>query len=398
MTGPLTSGLVGLPVTIEYDETWEGLTKNLVCRCSRNGSSSEEYRSILNVENTTNVAHEVMKAGMLLYLGVEGYNADGTLVIPTVWAMCGAIEKGANTGDDLSSDPTLPVWGQLQAQIEQLDRDGIPQETLDEVLRYADAAVQAASEAAQSEQNAATFALQAKTAAENAENSAVNAENLTNEAFQAQRAAEAAAERAESVVNSGGDASLSTEQINALDMMLQVCAFAQSDVSARYSTFRAAFGLDGGDDPEEPVDPEEPEEPEQPGGDDVFDSGLIDLTAQTVGDAGGATHQVLNKHTLIVTRPDTSSSCYSYILVNGLTPGATYDLYMEAYAEAGTASVYGNKTANATDDSNYGSKIQSNTNLVMYNPLTFTLPSNEYGIIIYCYASVTKLRLVAAEG
>ena len=140
------------------------------------------------------------------------------------------------------------------------------------------------------------------------------------------------------------------------------------------------------------------EDPEQPGGDEVFDSGLIDLTAQTVGDAGGATHQVLNKHTLVVTRPDTSSSCYSYILVNGLTPGATYDLYMEAYAESGTASVYGNKTANATDDSNYGSKIQSNTNLVMYNPLTFTLPSNEYGIIIYCYASVTKLRLVAAEG
>ena len=120
VTGPLTSGMVGLPVTIEYDEAWVGLTKNLVCRCSRNGSSGEEYRSILNVENTTNVAHEVMKTGMFLYLGVEGYNADGTLVIPTVWAMCGAIEKGANTGDDLSSDPTLPIWGQLQEQIAQI--------------------------------------------------------------------------------------------------------------------------------------------------------------------------------------------------------------------------------------------------------------------------------------
>ena len=127
VAGPLTSGMVGIPVTIQYDDSWEGLTKNLVCRCSR-GADSAEHRTILNVGSTAVVAHEVMKAGMLLYLGVEGHNADGTLVIPTIWAMCGVIQTGANTSEDLSADPTLPVWGQLQTEIEQIRQDAVTPE------------------------------------------------------------------------------------------------------------------------------------------------------------------------------------------------------------------------------------------------------------------------------
>jgi hypothetical protein len=101
------------------------------------------------VGNTAVVAHEVMKAGMILYLGVEGCNADGTLVIPTTWAMCGAIEKGANTGEDLSVDPTLPVWNQLQVQIEQIKRDAITQEQVDDIQADVQAARSAAEAAAQ---------------------------------------------------------------------------------------------------------------------------------------------------------------------------------------------------------------------------------------------------------
>ena len=133
VSGTLTSGMVGIPVTIEYDEAWEGLTKNLVCRCCR-GADRTEHRTILNVGNTAVVAHEVMQAGTILYLGVEGYSTDGKLVIPTTWAMCGTIEKGANTGEDLSADPTLPVWGQLQTEIEQIRQDAVTPEQLDERL------------------------------------------------------------------------------------------------------------------------------------------------------------------------------------------------------------------------------------------------------------------------
>ena len=76
VAGPLTSGMVGIPIIIEYDDTWEGLTKNLVCRCSKSGYADEEYRSILNVGNTAIVAHEVMQAGKHLYLGIEGYSTN----------------------------------------------------------------------------------------------------------------------------------------------------------------------------------------------------------------------------------------------------------------------------------------------------------------------------------
>ena len=208
MTGPLTSGMVGLPVTIEYDEAWDGLTNNLVCRCSPWGSDDGEVRTILNVGEAAVVAHEVMQAGQYLHLGIEGFREDGTLVMPTTWARCGRIEYGANADGDPSADPELPIWGQLQAQIGQLDRDGIPQETLDEVLRCAEAAVQA------------------------------------------QKAAEAAAERAEAAADPGGYGALVAAQIDALDGMFQVGAYdADSGYAAAYAAFRSAFGLtvpDGG--------------------------------------------------------------------------------------------------------------------------------------------------------
>ena len=105
--GDLTSGMVGIPVTIEYDEAWDGLSKNLVCRGGLGYENFEGIsRTILGVGNTARVAPEVMIAGKALYLGIEGYNADGTIVIPTVWAYCGAICEGAKTEGETSEDPT----------------------------------------------------------------------------------------------------------------------------------------------------------------------------------------------------------------------------------------------------------------------------------------------------
>ena len=179
VAGTLTSGMVGIPVTIEYDEAWEGLTKNLVCRCSKSGFDDEEYRSILNVGNTSVVAHEVMQAGKHLYLGIEGYSPDGALVIPTTWAMCGVVQRGANTGDDLSADPTLPVWGQLQAQIDRIECGSIPPEQLEEIRGCLDAASRAAQSAAISAGRAEGAAARAEDAA-NVELTAALADYFTH--------------------------------------------------------------------------------------------------------------------------------------------------------------------------------------------------------------------------
>ena len=113
--GLLTSGMVGIPVAITYDSAWDGLTKALVCR------GGSVIRTILDVGDAATVPHECMIANATLQIGVEGRNADGTLVIPTVWARCGLICSGANAEADPSTDPTLPVWAQIQAMIGNLD-------------------------------------------------------------------------------------------------------------------------------------------------------------------------------------------------------------------------------------------------------------------------------------
>lgn len=108
VSGIITSGMVGLPVTIAYDSAWEGLTKSLVCR-----SSSGVY-SILDVDGHTFVAPEALQccAGRPnpLYLGVEGRNRDGTLVIPSTMVYCGDILPGADPLGDTSVTPDSPAW------------------------------------------------------------------------------------------------------------------------------------------------------------------------------------------------------------------------------------------------------------------------------------------------
>ena len=130
VNGPLTSGMVGIPVTIRYDDAWNGLTKNFVCRCGKWGHDKGETRTVLNIGEAATVAHEVMQADMHLYLGIEGYSTDGKLVIPTTWADCGMILHGANSGEDLSTDPKLSVWAQLQAEIEKIKQDPVTEGTI----------------------------------------------------------------------------------------------------------------------------------------------------------------------------------------------------------------------------------------------------------------------------
>lgn len=120
--GILTSGAVGIPVTIQYDSAWDGLTKNLVCTSGEWGPAVKP-RTIANIDTAATVAHEVMIAGNHLYLGVEGRNADGTIVIPTAWADCGEIYPGAGVSRDPSAKPTLPIWAQLEQQINDLKKN-----------------------------------------------------------------------------------------------------------------------------------------------------------------------------------------------------------------------------------------------------------------------------------
>ena len=113
--GLLTSGMVGVPVTIQWDESWEGLRKTLVCR------SDGCIRSILDVGRETTVAPEVFRtekwAPNALYLGVEGRDEDGKLVIPSTFAYCGQILPGAMADGPPSREGENPIWLQILQRI-----------------------------------------------------------------------------------------------------------------------------------------------------------------------------------------------------------------------------------------------------------------------------------------
>ena len=108
----LTSGMVGLQCKFEFDGAWDGLARTAVFW------AGNEKRDVLLQGAVCTVPWEVLKtAGYQLVIGVYGTNAEGTLVIPTVYAMCGGIASGADPSGEESTDPTLPVWGQLQGMI-----------------------------------------------------------------------------------------------------------------------------------------------------------------------------------------------------------------------------------------------------------------------------------------
>ncbi len=55
-------------------------------------------------------------SGTLVKVGIYATRGN-ELVIPTVYATIGVVLKGADPSGDTSTDPTLPIWAQLQAMI-----------------------------------------------------------------------------------------------------------------------------------------------------------------------------------------------------------------------------------------------------------------------------------------
>lgn len=121
--GVITAGAVGIPVEIVTDARWDGLMKTLVCM------SAGEKIPVPGVEDRAVLPWEVLIPGMTLYLGLEGRDADGSVVIPTTWADCGRVRAGAE-GSHVGAKPTpgeidqiLTVLAQTRAIAQSLRED-----------------------------------------------------------------------------------------------------------------------------------------------------------------------------------------------------------------------------------------------------------------------------------
>ena len=112
LTGLLTGGMVGVPVEFSFDAVWDGLIKTAVFRA---GTVSKD---VVDVKAEAVIPWEVMlQEEYMLQIGVYGCNADGSIVIPTVWADTGLILPGADPSGDPGADPSLPVWQQILLQL-----------------------------------------------------------------------------------------------------------------------------------------------------------------------------------------------------------------------------------------------------------------------------------------
>ena len=125
----LTSGMVGKAVKLEFSSEWDDLTKTAVFM------AGVVTRDVVGVSEIVTIPAEVLAVpGKPLYVGAYGVSADGR-VTPTIRVQGPMIEPGAAPSGDESTDPALPVWSQLQAQIDALaENDGT--EDAADAVRY----------------------------------------------------------------------------------------------------------------------------------------------------------------------------------------------------------------------------------------------------------------------
>ena len=112
---PLTSGMVGQPIHFEYSHDFDGLAVTAVFTDGKNTVD------VVNPGNECIIPHEVLTTvGAIVKVGIYAVKGD-ELVIPTIYAHIGVVQKGADPSGDVSIDPTLPVWAQIQGIIGDLN-------------------------------------------------------------------------------------------------------------------------------------------------------------------------------------------------------------------------------------------------------------------------------------
>lgn len=105
-------------VEFVFSAEWDDLTKTAVFT---DGTVTVDVLQSHWQGNAVTIPAEVLTtAGRYVRVGVYGTGADG-VALPTIWAELGKVRPGADPSGDASTDPSLPVWAQLQALIGDLD-------------------------------------------------------------------------------------------------------------------------------------------------------------------------------------------------------------------------------------------------------------------------------------
>ncbi len=121
---PLTSGMIGKLVEVSFSSEWSGLNKIAVFS---NGDVTKDLLESQWNGNYIPIPQEVLATPhRTISMGVYGYEIVGgekVLAIPTIVAEIGKTKFGADPSDDPAADPTLPIWAQLQWEIDHFEID-----------------------------------------------------------------------------------------------------------------------------------------------------------------------------------------------------------------------------------------------------------------------------------
>lgn len=185
----VTSGMVGATVGITYDDTWDGLNKQVVFKTA--------FKTV-NADGTA-VPPELLRiSGINLLAGVYGYTGDGSVAIPTVWASLGSIQSGADTEGDEAAKPTNPIW--MDAVNTAKNADGKAEAALESAASAERKAESAFDMASAASERAGAASVQASAATEQANAAATAASAASKKAAEAAEQAGAASERTEALV------------------------------------------------------------------------------------------------------------------------------------------------------------------------------------------------------
>ena len=116
----LTAGMAKVvTVHFAFSPDWDSLRKTAVFS---DGWRTVDVLEADWVDGCTPIPHEVLQtAGRNVRVGVYGSDSTG-VALPTVWAELGRVRPAADPSGDTSTDPTAPVWSQLQGQIGDLKK------------------------------------------------------------------------------------------------------------------------------------------------------------------------------------------------------------------------------------------------------------------------------------
>lgn len=113
----IPAGLVGGTVSVVFeDPQWASITKTVIFR------GAETRIAQFDGSKAIIPAETVAQPGLALFFGLWGYDTKEGLQLPLIEVRIGIVETATDPEADPGTDPSLPVWADLQNRVEDLEK------------------------------------------------------------------------------------------------------------------------------------------------------------------------------------------------------------------------------------------------------------------------------------